>query len=51
MTPAEDVQVLTIRLPQDLYNQLRQAAFDQHTSMNAIAIEAIRKRLDLPRQA
>jgi predicted HicB family RNase H-like nuclease len=40
--PAEDVQVLTVRLPKDLYEQLRKAAFDQRTSMNALIIEAIR---------
>jgi predicted HicB family RNase H-like nuclease len=33
---------LTIRLPDDLYEKLRKAAFDQHTSMNALIIAAIR---------
>jgi len=45
MTPPEDTQALTVRLPEDLYEQLRRAAFDQHTSMNAIIIEAVRKQL------
>jgi predicted HicB family RNase H-like nuclease len=49
MTP-EPLQTLTIRLPEDLYEQLRRAAFDQHVSMNALVIEAIRERLDVPRQ-
>ena len=33
---------LTIRLPDDLYEKLRKAAFDQHTSMNALIIKAVR---------
>jgi predicted HicB family RNase H-like nuclease len=41
MTPP-DTQALTVRLPEDLYDQLRKAAFDQHTSMNALIIAAIR---------
>jgi len=41
MTPAA-AKVLTVRLPEDLYEKLRKAAFDQHTSMNALIIEAIR---------
>ena len=40
---------LTIRLPDDLYGKLRKAAFDQHTSMNALIIEAIRQQQDKPR--
>jgi predicted HicB family RNase H-like nuclease len=46
MTPDDDVQVFTIRLPRDLYEQLRKAAFDQRTSMNALIIEAIRAQHD-----
>ena len=42
MTPPADVQSFTIRIPKDLYEKLRKAAFDQHVSMNAIIIEAIR---------
>ncbi len=44
MTPPEDFQALTIRLPADLYEKLRQAAFDQRTSMNALIIDAVRKQ-------
>jgi predicted HicB family RNase H-like nuclease len=46
MTPPEDVQVLTVRLPKDLYEHLRKAAFDQRTSMNVLIIEAVRKQLN-----
>jgi len=35
-------QSLTVRLPDDVYQYLRQAAFDQHTSINALIIEAVR---------
>jgi len=41
MTPP-DTQALTVRLPEDLYDKLRKAAFEQHTSMNALIIEAVR---------
>jgi predicted HicB family RNase H-like nuclease len=37
-----DTIQLTIRLPQDVYDQLRKAAFDQRVSMNALIIAAIR---------
>lgn len=49
MTPP-DTQVLTVRLPEGLYDKLRKAAFDQHTSMNALVIEAIREQLNVPSQ-
>ena len=41
MTPP-DTKPFTLRLPPDLYDKLRKAAFDQHTSMNALIIAAIR---------
>ena len=41
----QPAQALTVRLPPDLYEKLRRAAFDQHTSMNALIIEALRKAL------
>jgi predicted transcriptional regulator len=41
---------LTIRLPDDLYEKLRKAAFDQHTSMNALIIAAVRAQHDVPSQ-
>jgi predicted transcriptional regulator len=42
---------LTIRLPDDLYDKLRKAAFDQHTSMNALIIAAVRQQQDMPEPA
>jgi predicted HicB family RNase H-like nuclease len=45
MTPP-DTQALTVRLPPDLYDKLRKAAFDQHTSMNALIIAALRHQQD-----
>jgi predicted HicB family RNase H-like nuclease len=45
MTSAsEDAQALTIRLPADVYEKLRRAAFDQRTSMNALIIAAVRQQ-------
>jgi hypothetical protein len=41
-----DTQAFTLRLPPDLYDKLRKAAFDQHTSMNALIIVAIREQHD-----
>ena len=41
----QPAQALTIRLPHDLYEKLRREAFEQHTSMNALIVEAIRKAL------
>lgn len=49
--PPPDTQAFTVRLPPDLYDKLRQAAFDQHTSMNALIIAAIRHQQDMPCQA
>lgn len=47
MSPAtEDTQVFTVRLPIDLYEKLRKAAFDQRTSMNALIITAVRAQQD-----
>jgi len=43
MTPPDDnTQALTIRLPRDLYEKLRRAAFDQRTSLNALIVDAVR---------
>lgn len=42
----EASQPLTIRLPADLYERLRQTAFDQRTSMNALVIQAIQNHLN-----
>lgn len=49
--PGGAVQPLTIRLPKDLYERLRKAAFDQRTTMNALVIAAVRKQQDRPRRA
>lgn len=40
--PPPDTQAFTVRLPPDLYDKLRKSAFDQHTSMNALIIAALR---------
>jgi predicted HicB family RNase H-like nuclease len=48
---AADTQTITVRLPKDLYEQLRKVAFDQRTSMNAIIVDALRKQQDKPRRA
>ena len=39
-------QVLTVRLPDDLYHKLRRAAFDLKTSMNALVVEAVQAKLE-----
>jgi hypothetical protein len=49
--PGDVTQALTIRLPVDLYEQLRQEAFDRRTTMNALIMDALRKQLAVPRQA
>jgi len=49
--PGGQVQPLTIRLPKDLYEKLRKAAFDQRTTMNALVIDAVRKQQDRSRLA
>ncbi len=42
MTPTEGAADLHVRLPADLYEKLRRAAFEQRTSMNALVVEAVR---------
>jgi predicted HicB family RNase H-like nuclease len=42
MTAPADTATMSIRLPADLYEKLRRAAFEQRTSMNALIVEAIR---------
>lgn len=39
---SSETQAITVRLPTDLYETLRKAAFDQRTSMAALVIAAIR---------
>lgn len=36
-----EVQAITIRLPKDMYEELRRQAFDQRTSINALIVEAV----------
>jgi hypothetical protein len=40
----DSVQAITIRLPKDVYEDLRREAFDKRTSMNALIVEAVRAR-------
>ena len=43
--PAEQpVKAITIRLPEDVYEDLRQEAFDKRTSMNVLIVDAVRAR-------
>lgn len=37
---------MTLRLPPDIYERLRQAAFDGRTSMNAIVVRATEAELE-----
>src|SRR5262249_19789285 len=39
---SEESRSVTVRLPADLYEKLRNAAFTQRTSMNALIAEAVR---------
>lgn len=41
---AQGVTALTIRLPDDVYEELRREAFEKRTSMNALIVEAVRAR-------
>lgn len=41
-------QALSVRLPDDVYERLRQDAFDQRTTMNALIVEALRKAQFIP---
>jgi len=36
-----DTQAMTLRLPADIYEQLRRIAFDRKTSMNALITGAV----------
>lgn len=37
-----EVQAITIRLPKDMYEDLRRQAFDERTSINALIVKAVR---------
>ena len=43
-TSPPDVQAITIRLPKDVYENLRREAFDKRTSINALIVDAVRTR-------
>jgi hypothetical protein len=38
---------ITIRLPEDMYEDLRRQAYEQRTSINALIVEAVRAKQDL----
>ena len=48
MTPPQEAEdkasthAITIRLPEDLYEDLRRQAYEQRTSINALIVEAVR---------
>jgi predicted HicB family RNase H-like nuclease len=50
MTPPQQTEdkasthPITIRLPEDLYEDLRRQAYEQRTSINALIVEAVRDR-------
>jgi predicted transcriptional regulator len=46
-----DVQAITVRLPKDLYEQLRREAFEQRTSQAAIITEALNNRYSQQKEA
>ena len=37
-----EVQAITVRLPKDVYEDLRRRAFEERTSINALILEAVR---------
>ena len=37
-----ETHAITIRLPEDLYEDLRRRAYEQRTSINALIVEAVR---------
>ena len=43
-TDKAEVQPITIRLPKDMYEDLRRQAYEQRTSINALIVEAVRAR-------
>lgn len=43
-----DYQSMTIRLPRDLHERLRLAAFERRVSMNSVIEEAVAEKLDVP---
>lgn len=46
--PPKEVQAITVRFPGDLYEKLRQEAFNTRESMASIIVGALEKRLDEP---
>jgi hypothetical protein len=39
-----ETQAMTIRLPKDMYEDLRRQAFNERTSINALIVEAVRAK-------
>jgi predicted CopG family antitoxin len=46
-----ETQAITVRLPKDVYEQLRREAFDTRESMASIIISALEKRLAEPKDS
>jgi hypothetical protein len=50
MTPPQkantepSVHAITIRLPEDMYEDLRRQAYEKRTSINALIVEAVRAK-------
>jgi hypothetical protein len=45
MVQTMETQAMTIRLPGELYEQLRRAAFEARVPMNALIVEGVELRL------
>lgn len=43
-TDKTETHAFTIRLPEDVYEDLRRQAYEKHTSINALIIEAVRAK-------
>lgn len=43
-TDKPETHAITIRLPEDMYEDLRRQAFDRRTSINALIVEAVRAK-------
>ena len=49
MTPSDSgTKAITIRLPEDVYEDLRREAFEKRTSMNALIVDALRAKKKRP---
>ena len=43
-TDKAETHAITIRLPEDVYEDLRRQAYEQRTSINALIVEAVRAK-------